>query len=163
MSGKTTLAKRLAQAASSAGRLVFVLDPLLDPDWKEYGADFVTKDAALFLQQAKVHKNCTLLIDEAGEFCSNHDREMFWLATQSRHWGHQAIFMGQRANMIARNIRDNCSKIFCFRISPADAKLMVEDFCFKELIEAPELPQGVCIYAPRYGSPTRINIFQNKD
>lgn len=161
MSGKTTLAKRLVRKASDAGRLVFVLDPLLDPEWKNHGADVVTNNPAHFLMLCRKNKNCSLFVDEAGEYCDRHSKDMFWLATQSRHWGHQSYFMSQRANQIAINIRNNCSKLFCFNIRPSDAKLLSDDFCCDELEGAPNLQQGECFYVPRFAPVKKINIFEN--
>lgn len=153
------MARRLLEAAHNLGRGILVLDPLLDPKWKETGADYVTSDPVEFITIAKKNKNCTLIIDEAGNYCGQYDKETWWLATQARHWGHQSIFIGQRANMIAKNIRDNCSVLFCFRISPSDAKLISDDFCFPELLEAPSLEQGQCFHAKRYGIPQKISVF----
>lgn len=160
LSGKTTLAKKLAKKAYNIGRNVFVLDPLLDPAWREIGANVViTSNPQEFIVLAKSNKNCTLVIDEAGNFCGQYDKEAWWLATQARHWGHQSIFIGQRANMIAKNIRDNCGKLFCFRISPSDAKTLSDDFCFESILDAPNLQQGECFYCPRYGEVEKFNIF----
>jgi hypothetical protein len=159
MSGKTTLARKLATQAHNNGRGVFILDPMLDPAWKENGADFVTKDPLQFLALAKKNKNCTLFIDEAGEYCGQYAKETWWLATQARHWGHQSIFISQRANMVARNIRDNCKHIYAFRVSYDDAKLLANDFTFDQFLECAELPQGTCIYASRYGEPIKFDVF----
>lgn len=65
--------------------------------------------------------------------------------------------------MVAKNVRDNCDKLFCFRISPYDAKEMANDFCCRELLEAPDLAKGECIYLKRYEKPIRLNVFQNND
>jgi hypothetical protein len=161
MSGKTTLARRLAKKASESGRIVLVLDPLLDPAWKESGADYITDNSDSFLKTCKDNKNCTLFIDEAGESCGQHDKKMYWLATQSRHWGHQANFIAQRANMVARNIRDNCSKLFAFKVSFEDSKLLENDFCYKELRDVTEYVSGECLYVTRFGVPQKINVFEN--
>lgn len=115
----------------------------------------------MFLKLARENKNLTLFIDESGEYCGQYAKEMWWLATQARHWGHQSVFIAQRANMVAKNIRDNCSKLFCFRISPSDAKLLSDDFCFQEILDAPALAQGDFIYIERYGVPSKLSVFEN--
>jgi hypothetical protein len=155
MSGKTTLARKMAEKTRNSGRGVMVLDPLLS-DWP---CDAKTNDPDNFLKIAKQNKNLTLIIDEAGEYCGQYAKQMWWLATQARHWGHKSIFLSQRATMVARNIRDNCSSLFCFRVSPADADTLADDFCFQGLKDAPALPQGVCFWAPRYGELKKINVF----
>lgn len=158
MSGKTTVAKKLAQTAKASDRGVLVFDPIRDPTW---GADFVTDKMSEFLRIAKMNKNCTLFIDEAATACGNHDRESHWLATQARHWGHQSVFISQRPAQVAKNIRDNCSKLFCFRISPSDAKIYADEWCYQEILNAPDLPQGECLYLPRFGQATKMTVFEN--
>jgi hypothetical protein len=157
MSGKTTLAKRLAVKSYQSGRAVLVLDPLRDPEWQ---ADFITKDPLKYLDIVKKNKNCTLIVDEAGETCGQHDKEMRFLATQSRHWGHNAIFISQRANLVARTIRDNCATLFCFRVSDEDAKLLANDLVQPKLREANTLRQGEFFYAPRYGDVKKLSVFE---
>lgn len=156
LSGKTTVAKKIAQTSKSSDRGVLVYDPLKDPSW---GADFVTDDIRQLLKIARMNKSCTLIVDEAATACGNHDRDTHWLATQSRHWGHQSIFIAQRPSQIAVNIRDNCAKLFCFRISADDAKIYANEWCAPELLEAPTLPAGECFYVPRFGAATRMKIF----
>lgn len=158
MCGKTTLAKKLALNARKNGRGVLVYDPIRDPEWQ---ADFITDDMAEFLRLAKMNKNCTLFIDESSTACGQHDREAHWLATQARHWGHQSNFLAQRPNQVAKNIRDNCDKLFCFRISPSDAKLYADEWCYKEILDTPDLPQGECLFLPRFGTATKINVFSS--
>lgn len=158
MSGKTTLAKKLALKASLK-RNVIVLDPLKDPDWFKNGVKHVTDSLQEFLVLAKKNKNLTLIIDEAGTFCGQYNSESWWLATQARHWGHQSIFISQRANMVAKNVRDNCSKLFCFKISHDDSKLLHNDFCCNEILETPSYMQGDFLYCPRFEKPEKLNIF----
>lgn len=156
MSGKTTLAKKLAKKASESGRCVLVYDPIRDPEWQ---ADYITANMADFLKVAKLNKNCTLFIDESSTACGQHDRESHWLATQARHWGHQSNFIAQRPNQVAKNIRDNCDKLFCFRISPSDAKLYADEWCFPEILDSPNLAQGEFLFLPRFGEAKKYSAF----
>lgn len=158
LSGKTTIAKRLTKKAQSSGRNVLVFDPLLDPSWE---CDAITDDMSEFLELVRKNKNCTLIVDEAGTVCSNHDKDTHWLATQARHWGHQTFFISQRPSQIAVNIRDNCSHLFCFRISQEDAKTYANEWCTPEIAEAPKLGKGECIYITRFGGVQRFNVFDN--
>jgi GTPase SAR1 family protein len=157
-SGKTTIATRLASKDYNEGRLVFVLDPHADSRWNNC-ADIVTRDFEEFMKLAHENVNCTLIVDEAGRFCGNHDKESHWLATESRHNNHTAIFIGQRANMIATNIRGNCNTIFCFQTRIRDAEVYADDFCCDALEDAANLRKGECIYFKRFGEPKKINVF----
>jgi hypothetical protein len=138
---------------------VLILDPLKDPAWRSIGADFLTHDAEKFMAACKINESCTLIVDEAGTFCGQYNKEAFWLATQSRHWGHKSYFLTQRANMVAKNIRDNCSELFAFRTSATDAKLLCEDFTYDELLGVVSLDRGECYHALRFGGVQKINVF----
>jgi hypothetical protein len=157
MTGKTTLAKRMAAKSHALGRAVLVLDPLLAPGWQ---ADYVTDDPQKFLAIVKKNKRCTLIIDEAGETCGQHEKDMRWLATQSRHEGHNSIFLSQRANLVARTIRDNCATLCCFRVSVDDAKLLANDLASTDLLQANMLQQGEFFYCQGLKPAQKLSLFQ---
>lgn len=160
-SGKTTLAIKLAKQTVSNGRNLLVLDPFLNPQWNNVGADVVTNDFAKFLHLAKNNLNCTLIIDEAGEYCDRHQKEAAWLATQSRHRGHKSIFITQHLKMVAPHIRGNCSKLFCFNVTPPNAKILYEEFGKAELLNAGTLHKGECFYVDRFEPVRKFNVFEN--
>lgn len=160
MSGKTTLAKRLANDAKRCGYGVIVLDPLLDREWP---ADLLTDNPDQFLTVAKQNKDCYLFIDEAGENCGHWDKQMFWTATRSRHLGHCATFITQRPTMISPNVRGQCIKCAIFA-SPLEACVtMSKDFNQKEILEATRYPQGQFIYVTRFGNPRIYNVFTGEE
>ena len=157
-SGKTTLAKRIAANLKARGRGVIVLDPLTDPEWK---ADLVFTDLMEFLDIAKRSRSCFLFIDEAGVNCGQWDTESLWLATQSRHWGHSAFFISQRAQQISKTIREQCRFLYLFACSRSDSKILADEWNRPELEQANTLNQGEYYYAPRFGDIKRFRLFKS--
>jgi len=149
----------LCREATNQNRNSLVYDPVGDSRWYDAGASYVTDDAETFMQLVRQNRNCTVFVDEAGDFCTSYDRDSHWLATRARHLGHQSVFISQRPTMVAKNIRDNCDKLFCFRISKYDAKEMANDYVCDDLLAAPELAKGECIFLKRYEPAIKLNIF----
>ena len=61
--------------------------------------------------------------------------------------------------MIGVNIRDNCSELFCFRVSPNDAKLLADSFCDDSLLSAHLLEKGEALHIKRFCKAQIINVF----
>src|SRR6516165_7136640 len=80
-SGKTTLAKRLAQRYRYHEVKVIVLDSLNDPGWS---ADFQTTDPDEFLQVFWESRRCAIFIDEAGDAVGKYNTVMQRTATRGR-------------------------------------------------------------------------------
>jgi hypothetical protein len=133
--GKTTLAKQVAAELRARKIGVIVLDPMRD----KWDADFQTDDKDKFQQIAMESTNCALFIDESGESIGQYQSEMFWLATRARHKGHSSHFITQRPAQLSPTVRDNCTKLYCFRVGLNDAKIMAQDWGKPELMQANEL------------------------
>lgn len=155
-SGKTTLAKRLAQSLNNRGWGVLVLDPLQDPGWV---ADYVGTDLSEFMDLAKRSRRCFLFVDEAGMNCGQWDTDSLWLATQSRHWGHSCYFISQRAIQISKTIREQCRFLYLFACSRSDSKVLADEWNREGLEAANTLQKGEYFYAPRFGEVKRLMVF----
>ena len=96
--GKTTLAKQLAQARVASGAECIVLDPF-NGQWP---TRYVYTDPQKFLATARASTRCLLVIDESGRAIGRgkQARGMEWVTTQARHWGHQAILLAQTPQQI---------------------------------------------------------------
>jgi len=68
------------------------------------------------------------------------------LATNSRHYGHNAHFISQRAKQIDPTIRSQCSNIFLFKQSLYDTKDLSNEFVSQGLMQAHTLKKGEYIY-----------------
>ena len=159
-SGKTTLAQKMAQEFMDKGYAVLVLDPLKDPRWK---CTFITSDMNEFKDMARRSKRCFLFIDESGDSCGQWEKENYWFATQSRHWGHSVYFIAQRVQMIATTIRTQCSFLYLFNCGKTDCKLLADEWNKPELLGANVLKQGEFFYCNRFTNTRKLSIFLDKE
>lgn len=155
-SGKTTLAKKIAQESLNNGRMVLVLDPIGD-NWP---ASYYTTSPDEFLRVFWDTKNCDVFIDESGDVIGrSHADLMARTATRGRHWGHNCYYIAQRAAQLTRTVRDQCSFMFLFASSFVDCKMHAEEWNREELLNARNLPKGKCFYVQRFGKPKLVNVF----
>ena len=155
-SGKTTLAKRLAQRYRYHEVKVIVLDSLNDPGWS---ADFQTTDPDEFLQVFWESRRCAIFIDEAGDAVGKYNTVMQRTATRGRHWGHSVHFISQRGVQLAPTVRDQCSHIFLLTSSSADGKIHAQEWNAPVLASCNTLQKGEYFHATRFGEVTRSNLF----
>jgi hypothetical protein len=92
-----------------------------------------------------------------------YEKEMFWLATRARHWGHSSIFITQRPAQISPTVRDQCGMLFLFRVSRDDAVTLARDWTREELAQAMTLNQFEYLHATRFGNVTRGRVTLDKD
>jgi DNA helicase HerA-like ATPase len=161
-SGKTTLAKKILKSYRDKNISALVLDPLCDPDWSQDGTEknfFQTDDQEDFLRKMYASRSCALFIDESGASIGRYAGPMAVVATQSRHFGHKAHFITQRAVQLDRTIRDQCSTLFVFRVGKKDADTLAEEFGYDELKTCNELAQGECFKVSRFSAPEKFSVF----
>jgi hypothetical protein len=143
-SGKTLMAKATACEMEKRGLYVLVFDPIDDEGWPEHC--FQTSSLAALFEEIEASagegKERVLFIDEASEAMSIGQKENHWLATRGRHYFSLIVFITQRPALIAPTVRNLCNEIYCFTVSPADAKLLADDFNHDGLLEASTLGQG---------------------
>lgn len=156
-SGKTTLAKQLVVASKkNTGSCSIVLDPMSDPGWQ---ADFKTKDADEFLAMVWDSQRCDVIVDEAGDAIGRYDTVMEKVATQGRHWGHNAYFLCQRGAQLSATVRAQCRHLFLFTSAKDDCKILANEFNQPVLLEANTLPQGHFIHVTRFGHAMRGKLW----
>lgn len=157
-SGKTTLAKSLAQKYKSSGVKVLVLDPLSDPGW---GADFQTRDAEEFLKVFWASQSCAAFIDEGGTVAGTYDKPMIETATMGRHWGHNVHYMTQRGASIARTIREQCGVLIVFETALETCRDYAKEWNRPEVIKAGDFVPGQFLIARRAQKQVRFgNVFR---
>lgn len=156
LSGKTSVAKQLAQVYRAQGVKVGVLDPLGDPSWQ---ADYQTSDPDAFLRAFWDSRGCAWFIDESGDAVGKYDEAMQRTATRGRHWGHRVHYLTQRGAQLSRTVRDQCSTLFLFCTSLKDAKLHAEEWNKEELATAHTLQQGEYFTTGRFTPLTRGKLF----
>lgn len=157
LTGKTTLAKRLAEAYKRKQVGVIVYDPIGDPGWVCDRRLTSIKD---FLDVYWSSTGCMAFIDEAGNVCQQWDLDAVKTATKGRHWGHRNHYICQRASMISLTIRDQCSELFLFNSGPKDCKTHAEEWNCPAIAEkGPFLKRGEFIRKPRLGEMSLNRLF----
>ncbi len=154
--GKSSLVKALAQDSLDRGVGVLVLDPNND-DWP---CSFQTTDTEAFIALAKKSRHCLLIVDEAGEAIGRGKGSdgSIWITSRSRHWGHCAILIAQRAQMVELNVRSQCANAYVFRQSTGDARLLSDQFADESLLSAPTLAKYEFLYCRSCEGTQRMKL-----
>lgn len=143
LSGKSTLARSMANAAIREGLVVVVYDPTLSPDW---GTDLVTDDEEYFFQMLEiVHAeghSALVIVDEADTLLSMAHRHNWWLFMRGRHFGFELVAVTQRPTNIAPSVRGNAPELYVFQLGNSDATMLEQDYGAQGISAAPELRQG---------------------
>jgi hypothetical protein len=124
-SGKSLFCKSLCVVLADCGVNVGVFDPLSYGSKSWSGAAFVTNDRATFLRRFYNNMRTVWIIDEARTGLQPRDIALF---TQGRHWGHSLVMIGQRATMLNKTMREQCSALIAFSQGQEDAKDLAEDY-----------------------------------
>jgi len=154
-SGKTTLAKRLAQTYKAKGIGVIVLDPLFD----NWACDKQINDGNEFLRVYWDSRNCMVFIDESADTVGRYEKAMIQTATRGRHWGHSNHYITQRATSVALTVRDQCSHLFLFASGFEDCKTHAREWNQPELLEAAKFEKGEYFHCTRFGKVSRNRLF----
>lgn len=156
LSGKSTLAKKLAADYKSKGIGVLVYDPVNDNSWPH---DFKTNNFTEFLRVYWQSEKCMVFIDEAGDVCGQYANEAIKTATKGRHRGHLNHYITQRARLISPTIRDQCSTLFLFNSGLKDCITHSEEWNAPELKDGTKLEQGEFFLVRRMGGVSRQKLF----
>lgn len=158
-SGKSTLAKALARRAHSRGRPVLVCNPTGEPGY----CGHVTRDPARALQMAKENlRGAYILLDEAPDYLGAYKEHApnLWFVRRSRHCLHSTWIISQRAQLINRNARSQCTRLYAFAQHQSDADLLAAEFNCAGLRDLPRLNRGQFMIARPFHEPKIEELFQ---
>ncbi len=153
-SGKTTLAKNICTKLKQQNQPVMVLD-ILGSKWD---CNYQTNKINEFMDYVSRVRNCYIFIDESGEV-GKLNKEFYWLATRSRHYGHSVFFITQRSLQLKPIIRAQCKQLFLFCSTKKDCQILYEDFNHKEILNGNNLPQGIFYHSQRFQQCKKIKLF----
>jgi hypothetical protein len=141
MSGKSTLARRMAEDAAKNGIIVIVYDPHEDDGWN---SQYVTSDENLFFEYLAANdgKKIFAVMDEAETILSNSHRHNWWMFTRARHYGIESCAITLRPNLLAPTVRNNATEIYVFNLCRDDAKTLADEHNAPQLSDAISLSQG---------------------
>lgn len=159
-SGKTTLAKQIAQEFYENGTDYIVYDPITPYQSAWPGAAFVTDDIDELYAIAKHpdSRNLLIIIDESSVGIGRNPQDKQWFATQARHWGHTVLFLAQREVQVSVTVRDQCTWIYIFRIAKKDAEKFADEFGHPVLKEAHQLGKLEFFKLSRYDDPEIFHL-----
>lgn len=131
-SGKTTLARALANKLAQSGAGIIVYDPVNSSTagggWPDSAIIFDDENEFFDYVSRDDVKNAHIFIDEAGDIFNIGKRDNFWLLTRGRHFGFNIFMIAQRPKMLAPSARTQASVAYLFRLSPDDLREIGQDF-----------------------------------
>ena len=152
LSGKTTLARRLAALYTAQKRPVIVLDEMMDSKWvTEGGAVLLTDDQDEFLEAFWASTSCAAFIDEAAESVGKYDASMAKTATRGRHHGHICHYIVQRPALISKTVVTQCTEAYIFVSEPDDLDVLAKRYHCPPIRDAGGFMQGQYIHVVRFG------------
>jgi hypothetical protein len=140
LSGKTTLAKKLAVQYKNSGISIIVFCKFKD-EWQGI-TPYIYTNRADFLRAIKVLKNCAFFTDESGQTIGRNDAELEATATDSRHKGHQGHYICHRPAQISPVMRYQCGQLYLFNSSLYDCKILYNEYPYEDILTAHQLKQG---------------------
>lgn len=163
-SGKSTLARRLAESYQKRGLSILVFDPVFDDKWNiRDGQDFKTGNFNEFLRVYWNSEKCMVFIDEASTVCNRFATDAIKTATMGRHKGHLNHYISQRASAIDLTVRDQCSHMFLFNSGYKDCIMHAEEWNCPELKEGTRLETGQYYHVRKMGGFTLNHLFKNEE
>lgn len=78
------------------------------------------------------------------------------LATRTRHLAHSMHFAAQRAAMVPPNVRDQCERLYVFRVSRSDAKALADEYAEPEILQAQSFGKGEFLVVDQRGCSKRV-------
>lgn len=161
MSGKTTICQIYANELVKAGKNVAVVDPYASQKWGNVKFVDTAEELVAFLRE---NKSYYFFIDESSMMLDRYDTTLYWLATNSRHYGHSGFFICQRVQQIHPNIRQQCVKAVIFKTAKSDSKTLGEDYAAEIVEEAASLKQFEFIKVSGFGEHIkgRVDVVKRK-
>jgi len=159
-SGKTSLAKKMAQEFFKQGYKIAILEPII-VDWgiSEKNISLHTSDPEKMLWFVKHNKNHKIFIDESEEMLKR-DKRFNFFATRSRQYGHQVCFIGPEFTMILPAVRNQCTCVAAFK-QCLDASIMLSrKYSDDGFMQCATLEKGTCVYKKTsFSQAKKVKIF----
>ena len=159
-SGKSTLARALAAEYTKAGHTPIVLDVTRNKQWGAKAIIFTDPDELLaYVQDPKKCLRQPIFIEESGLSVGKYDEQFQWLTTFSRHHGMRCHTVAQRAEMVNKTIRSQCTNLAAFGLSIDDAKSYAREFNGQEIMQCATFAPGTYIHKTRYAPGVVRKVF----
>lgn len=157
-SGKSTLAKMLTAELARRGRLVMILDPMLDSGWPEKSL-VVSEPEELHRAAAKM-TGAHIFVDEAAVHVGRSQKMLSWIFRFGSHWGHSANLITQHPTDLAPFVRSQCTSAYVFKSTAAVGELLRKRDGFRgdALLDIEEIPKYHFLMVDRYNPPRFLRL-----
>ena len=156
LSGKTTLAKHLAEEYVKSGKVKGAL--VLDPHMDQWGPSaWVTADEGHFWYAVKEMDGMLVCVDEAA-VTIRRDRELMPVFTTLRHSHHRLLVMGHSGSDLLPGMRNNLDTVWLFRQGGKIAQDWVDTFGHREISEVETLGPYEFMMVRTYMKPVRMKL-----
>lgn len=146
-SGKSVFARSLSRRLYQYKKGIIVYDPYR----AKWSADYIDADFDTFIERVNTSENCLVIVDESGDI-GRYNKRLESLATQSRHRGHDMVFISQRIQQLSVTVRENCAGLYLFRSSVAAGEILADSWIAPDLKEAHMLKVGEYYEVMRMGA-----------
>lgn len=137
-SGKSIMAKVIAEDAARAGNNVIVFDPTQSTGWPDTATKYA--DAEAFLEDAPNFRDSYVFIDESPRVWNFDEDAANELIVEGRHKGLLFIIIAQRSRQVRPNARNQCETVLAFRQQISDSKILAEEY-HTDMIACASLPK----------------------
>jgi hypothetical protein len=154
-SGKTTVMQAVAGGFRRAGIGVLAHIPEGVAPWPQ--ADRCVYDPARFIELVNASRRCAVFVEMSDASVSKYNEDFIKLATWTRNLGHRCFFIAQRHTQISPTIRDQCGRLWLFRVGVKTADILAEEFVDDALKAAPRLADWHYLFKER-GRPATVHL-----
>lgn len=159
-SGKSSFARAAAREYESKGYTPIVLDVTRNREW---GANaIIFDDPVELLKYVQDPEQCLrqpIFLEEAGIELEDYKIPCRWLTTFSRHHGMRTHIVAQRAEMVDKTTRSQCTNLVAFGLSYDDAKSYAREFNGPEIMQCVSFKPGMYIHKTRYAPGVVRRLF----
>lgn len=131
-SGKTTLAREIANRLQAKKHNVIVYDPLGTPTanggWGKNALIFTEPELFTEYLSRDDVMHAHVFVDESIDIFDSRNTPNIWMLTKGKHFGFQFYLIAQRPKMLPPNVRTMCATCYMFRLARDDAREICADF-----------------------------------
>lgn len=137
--GKSTLARAVADGWKATKKSVIVCDPL----GGKWNADYQTRDFDEFCKVYQANRSCLAIVDECHLIKDAKQKGTLQsMNALGRHYGHTNLFIGHRVTSVPKGARMLSERFLVFKQAPDDAREIYGDYPHELVKELPRLERG---------------------
>jgi hypothetical protein len=112
---------------------------------------FTDPDVMLrYIQDPRMCVRQPIFLEESGLSVDKYQTQFRWTTVYARHHGMRTHIVAQRAEMVDKTIRSQCSNLAAFGLPFDDAKAYAREFNGPEIMQCTTFRPGTYIHKTRY-------------